>query len=133
MEMPRWGVLALVLLAGALAAIALLDLTAPAPDVLAPCSGAKVNPEKGLTRQAEQTYLAILKKEPTSQCARSGMDAVSKVWCDRGNELLTGKAYVDAVKVFNTLLEEEPLGKPRRQCMSAELRTSSLLPPSSLY
>jgi hypothetical protein len=103
MRLTVWGGVALVTVAIALAAAATLHATAPRS-----CDQADASRHSHLLVQAEKKYSDILSEEPSSKCARRGMNVVLAVLCSRAKRLADDTRTDEAAKAYTSLLAKEP-------------------------
>src|SRR3954454_19684875 len=96
----------LVVAAVALVAAVVLASTAPAQP--ATCDAADTSMDRQIVAQARSGYTAILKAEPTSECAAKGMQRVIRAMCQRADTLRTGKAKPEARAAYRAILALDP-------------------------
>jgi Collagen triple helix repeat (20 copies) len=114
MALTPWRVAVLLCVAAICVAIATLDVAAPG--VPASCNTAKSSLNHHLIGNAETAYDKILIEEPSSTCASQGIKAVVTAWCAWGKTLTEHRATVEAVKVYTTALEDQPMNAGVDQC-----------------
>jgi hypothetical protein len=131
MNLSPWRIVGLVILAVLLLAVAVLDASAPA--VPPSCSAAKNSRTHGLVTQAEEEYVAILAKEPARDCARNGMERVGAALCRLGNQTVEGGGDVAAVRLYSSILSEQPLSAVNRNCALRGLRSAHAQSGSVAY
>src|SRR4051812_12633333 len=103
MRLAAWQVVAALLVALALIAIPVANMTGPRS-----CDGADDSLSHGLFGDAEKAYTTILDDEPESDCARQGMIAVAHERCFRTQRLTEAGYTEQATKEYETLLAMEP-------------------------
>jgi len=101
--MSPFRVILLVLLAALLVSVAVLDKVAPTD-----CGDADTQLNDGLVKLADASYTEVLKDDPGSKCAVTGLHNVAQARCDRAQRILVTKSNDEATKAFVALLASEP-------------------------
>lgn len=101
--MSPFRVVLLGLLAAVLGSVAILDKVAPTD-----CGEAKSLLKDGLVKPADAAYTEVLKDDPSSKCATTGLREVAEARCKRAKRVLATKSNDEATKAFVALLASEP-------------------------
>jgi hypothetical protein len=72
------------------------------------CGDADASRDNGMLTDAQKAYAAVLKEEPTSDCAKDGMAEVAKKLCKRAAAVEAAGRADDSKKIYTAALVIEP-------------------------